>query len=113
MSTYCEKAYGASVTLQVPEARSGSMLDREDDDAAFDAKKVVVAWFGDDISDLIASLAAFAPRGSSVSVVSKEQPKVNPITYFPWVLLQSECQRKSRCCTRSRTVRQRMLILKC
>lgn len=52
------------------------MLDREDDDAAFDAKKVVVAWFGDDISDLVASLAAFAPRGSSVSVVSKERPKV-------------------------------------
>ncbi|CAL8463710.1 g3244 [Coccomyxa elongata] len=75
---------------EVPEARSGSMLDREDDDAAFDAKKVVVAWFGDDISDLVASLAAFAPRGSSVSVVSKERPKGFPEDsgLFAWVRLR-------------------------
>jgi hypothetical protein len=36
----------------------------------------VVIWWGDDMGDLAASLAAFAPRGSSVAVVAAEQPKV-------------------------------------
>ena len=32
--------------------------------AAFDAKRVVVAWWGEDITDLAASMAAFAPRAA-------------------------------------------------
>lgn len=37
---------------------------------------VVVAWWGEDITDLVNSLAAFAPRGSTVNVVAAEEPKV-------------------------------------
>ncbi len=64
--------------MKVSVAKHGTqkgLMRRDDSEAAYDAKRVVVAWFGDDISDLIASLAAFAPRGSSVTVISKERPK--------------------------------------
>ncbi|EIE27753.1 hypothetical protein COCSUDRAFT_55736 [Coccomyxa subellipsoidea C-169] len=66
----------------VPQAIFGSMLDRDDSEAAYDAKRVVVAWFGDDISDLIASLAAFAPRGSSVTGFPEDSG------LFAWVRLR-------------------------
>lgn len=35
------------------------------------------------MSDLAASLAAFAPRGSSVAVVAEEQPKVQTAPHLP------------------------------
>ncbi|KAK9917305.1 hypothetical protein WJX75_002985 [Coccomyxa subellipsoidea] len=89
-------AYKAVIEAQItegtelPQARSGTMLQRTDSETAFDAKKVVVAWFGDDISDLVASLAAFAPRGSSVCVIAKERPKGFPEDsgLFAWVRLR-------------------------
>ena len=48
----------------------------DEEGAARDAKRVVVAWWKDDISGLLASLAAFAPRGSHISIVCQEQPEV-------------------------------------
>ena len=48
----------------------------DEEGAARDAKRVVVAWWKDDISGLLASLAAFAPRGSQISIVCQEQPEV-------------------------------------
>lgn len=89
-------AYKAALEAQIlggsaaPPARDGSaLLERaslDEGKAAYDAKKVVVAWFGDDIGDLAASLAAFAPRGSQVSVVSKERPKVSAPHHVPFAL---------------------------
>ena len=55
-------------------------LNRRAQAAAHDAKRVVVAWWGGDVSDLARSLAAFAPRGSTVAVVAPERPKVLPVT---------------------------------
>ena len=49
----------------------------DEDAAASDAKRVVVAWWKDDISGLLASLAAFAPRGSVISVVCEDQPEAS------------------------------------
>lgn len=49
----------------------------DEDAAASDAKRVVVAWWKDDISGLLASLAAFAPRGSAISIVCEDQPEVS------------------------------------
>ena len=48
----------------------------DEEGAARDAKRVVVAWWKDDISGLLASLAAFAPRGSHISIVCQKQPEV-------------------------------------
>ena len=48
----------------------------DEEAAASDAKHVVVAWWKDDISGLLSSLAAFAPRGSVISIVSEDQPEV-------------------------------------
>ena len=48
----------------------------DEETAASDAKRVVVAWWKDDIGGLLASLAAFAPRGSVISIVCKYEPEV-------------------------------------
>ncbi len=48
----------------------------DEEAAASDAKHVVVAWWKDDISGLLSSLAAFAPRGSVISIVCEEEPEV-------------------------------------
>ena len=48
----------------------------DEEAAASDAKHVVVAWWKDDISGLLSSLAAFAPRGSVISIVCEDQPEV-------------------------------------
>lgn len=42
------------------------------------AKHVVVLWYQENIADLLNSLGAFAPRGSSVTVISPEKPEVRP-----------------------------------
>ena len=58
-------------------AQAMDMAESSDEEgAARDAKRVVVAWWKDDISGLLASLAAFAPRGSHISIVCQEQPEV-------------------------------------
>ena len=35
-----------------------------------------VAWWDEDITDLIRSLSTFAPYGSTITIVSPEEPKV-------------------------------------
>ena len=39
-------------------------------------KHIVVAWWDEDIADLARSLSIFAPKGSSVTVISAEKPEV-------------------------------------
>ena len=45
-------------------------------------KHIIVAWWDEDITDLARSLAIFAPKGSSVTVISAEKPEVCT-TLFP------------------------------
>ena len=47
----------------------------DEETAASDAKRVVVAWWKDDIGGLLGSLAAFAPRGSIISIIAEEEPE--------------------------------------
>ena len=47
-------------------------------------KHIVVAWYEDKVGDLLNSLAAFAPEGSTVTVVCREKPEVIPLT---WLLI--------------------------
>ena len=35
-----------------------------------------MAWWDEDITDLIRSLSTFAPYGSTITIVSPEEPKV-------------------------------------
>ena len=41
-------------------------------------KHIVVAWYEDRVGDLLSSLAGFAPKNSTVSVICKEKPEVYP-----------------------------------
>lgn len=40
-------------------------------------KDVVVAWWHDNIADLLHSLDMFSPKGTTVRVISEEKPKVS------------------------------------
>ena len=55
--------------------------------AASDAKRVVVAWWKDDISGILASLAAFAPRGSVITIVCEDEPEASILAH-PYYLLE-------------------------
>ena len=68
---------GKSRSASEPGAKdAGRQLDVASGAGRPAAKRIVVAWQGSDISDLARSLAVFAPRGSSVTVVSEEKPEV-------------------------------------
>lgn len=54
--------------------------------AASDAKRVVVAWWKDDISGILASLAAFAPRGSVISIVCEDEPEASILAHSHYLL---------------------------
>jgi len=54
--------------------------------AASDAKRVVVAWWKDDISGILASLAAFAPRGSVISIVCEDEPEASILVHSHYLL---------------------------
>ena len=54
-----------------------AMLTAASEDASkLKPKHVVVAWYEDRVGDLLTSLAGFAPRNSTVSVICKEKPEV-------------------------------------
>ena len=60
---------------------------QERDDPGFQhPKHLVVAWFEGSMADLALSLAAFAPRGSSVTVISKEKPEVGSLQFCLLIL---------------------------
>ena len=40
-----------------------------------------MAWWDEDITDLIRSLSTFAPYGSTITIVSPEEPKVPTKSY--------------------------------
>ncbi|KAK9815434.1 hypothetical protein WJX72_003650 [[Myrmecia] bisecta] len=48
------------------------------DAASSKAKSIVVAWWDDDISDLCNSLSMFAPKGTTVTIVSETKPEGFP-----------------------------------
>lgn len=54
----------------------GDALQRLTDQHRSQPKHVVVLWFEENVRDLLVSLAAFAPAGSTVSIVSREKPEV-------------------------------------
>lgn len=53
------------------------------DAARLKPKHIVVAWYEDNVGNLLTSLAGFAPENSTVTLISKERPEVSS-----WASLQ-------------------------